>query len=294
MEKDITAYRVANAIKMDTSFKGFHLIVEGYKDVKLFGKYIDKTNVRINVAFGFENAILVLKDLDAENFTNRIAVLDSDFNKITGITYDIDGLFFTDYHDIEVMILLSKALEDILYFYCSEDRVKSLEGSKNKTVREILFELGAEIGYLKLANKLYNLGLIFKPSDSNGNQVKYREFIDENTLDYKGKAKMIETLVNYSRNKTSNLKSVELINEKFTLVSSEKYEITHLVNGHDLANILFLILKKTLKSSNNMLTDYNSIESSLVLAYDYEDFKKTNLYNHIQNHVIAKGASIFK
>lgn len=214
MENHILAARIANAIMMDNTFKGYYLIVEGIKDYKLFSKFTKNSNVKIKEAFGFEKVKLVLQLLAERGFSNRLGIIDSDFSEILNIEHEVDGLFITDCHDIEVMIFKTHALETVLRTYVPVLKIQSFEARKGKSIRDIILELGAEVGFLKLANKVYDLGIIFKPQTPEGNQIRYRDFINEVLLDFKGRKSMIESLLNYSRTKSQTLKSAEEITKR--------------------------------------------------------------------------------
>jgi ribosomal protein S8 len=295
MEEYIIADRVANAIMMDNSFKGFYLVVEGVKDYNLFSKFFDKNNVKIKEAFGCEKVKSVLEILKREGYSNRFGIIDSDFGKILNVNHNVDGLFITDSHDIEVMIIKTNALESVLRIFTSAEKIENFERRRNQTIRSVIMELGAEIGYLKLAHKIYDLGLIFKPHSPEGNQIRYRDFIDErDNLRFKGRASLVQTLLNYSNNKTPNLKSEQEITERLNEIAAQSYDIEQLVNGHDLTNILYLLIKKVFVSTSRMLNDFNAIESSLTLAYEYEDFKQTDLYSKIKSFEDALQTTILK
>ncbi len=215
MEAYITPDRTANAIMQDSSFTGYYLVVEGIKDVKLYGKFVNEGIVRIRPAFGSQKVRKVLQILDERRFENRVGIIDSDFKKILNITDDLSGLFITDDHDIEVMIIKTKALENVLNVFCSAATIKEFEKQKQIPIREALFTLGKEIGYLKLANKIYDLGLVFKPKNVEGNQIRYNRFTCERTFNFLGSEKMIQTIIDYSRNRDTALASIDVIVEKY-------------------------------------------------------------------------------
>jgi len=294
MEQYITPDRIANAIMQDNSYMGHYLIVEGAKDVKFFQKYVDQNSFRIREALGYEKVLSVLKILDERGFNKKIGIIDSDFSEILQNTEKIDGLYLTDDHDIEVMIIKTKALYNVIHLFCSHIKVKTWEESKGITIRDIIFELGRKIGYLKLANKVHGLGLVFRPLKPEGNQISYRDFIDEKTMEFVGTNKMIETIMNYSRNKSQTMKSKGEIEEKLNRISQINYNRHHLTNGHDLTNILYILMKKTLSSRNKMLVDFNSVEDSLILAYEFDDFKQTNLYQQLNTWAIHNGLVLFR
>ena len=284
MEAHILAERIANAIMMDKSFKGYHLIVEGTKDYKLYSKFINKENVRISEAFGFEKVKLALQILTERGFSNKIGIIDSDFSKILGTNHKMDVLFITDHHDIEIMIIKTSALETVIRTFCSKKKIEDFETLNNNSIREIIFALGKEVGLIKLANKIHELGLIFKPKTAEGNQIKYKDFIRDCNLSFKGRECLVDSLINYSRSKSTTLKSKAEIILRLEEISKKEYDLDQLVNGHDLSNILYLLIKKVFSSTSKMINDFNAIEDSLILAYEYEEFKKTQLYLELKNY----------
>lgn len=294
MERYIEPDRIANAIMMDTTFNGYYLIVEGPKDYKLYSKFINNSNVKIKEAFGFDKVKMALQLLTERDFLKKIGIIDADFSRILVITNNTDELFITDSHDAEVMMYKTRALSTILRTFVSHKKITDFEKTKSKSISETLFELGAEIGLLKLANKIHDLGLLFKPKDLDGNQISYKDFICKDDLSFCGGRIMINTIINYSRNKSNNLKSENEIVQKLSEVSVNKYVLDDLVNGHDLSNILFILLKKTLSSSHKMLHDFNSIEDCLILAYEYEDFKTTQLFIDINTFGCKNGIVIWR
>ncbi|MCU7616972.1 DUF4435 domain-containing protein [Chryseobacterium sp. PBS4-4] len=278
MESHILVDRIANAIMMDKTFNGYHLIVEGNKDYKLYSKFFNLENLRITEAFGCEKVKMVLQILSDRNFDKKLGIIDYDFNKILNIKINTNNLFVTDDHDIEVMIIKTSALENTINIFTQKKKIEDFEKNRKKTIRECIISVGIEIGNLKLANKIYDLGLIFKPQQPDGNQIKYKDFINNNDLTFLGHDKLVDTVINYSQSKTNKLKPKKEILDKLKEVSKKKFETEHLVNGHDLSNILYILLKKTFSSTNKMLHDFNSIEDSLILAYEFVEFKKTKLY----------------
>ncbi len=121
----------------------------------------------------------------------------------------------------------------------SSTKLKDFETKSGKSISDSIFELGKEVGYLKLANKIYDLGLIFKPKTLNGNQIKYKDFIDDKEFIFKGRKSMINSLLNYSRSKSTSLKTEEEIARKLEEIASKTYDLEHLVNGHDFYQIYF-------------------------------------------------------
>jgi Protein of unknown function (DUF4435) len=287
----MTPERIANAIMQDTSFHGHYLLVEGNKDYKLYKKFVNK-GIKIKEAWGCENLKRVLDILDEREFYRKIGIVDADFSSILQIELKAKDLFVTDYHDIEVMLIKSSALYSIINTFCLRERVE--EFCPEEQIYEKIMNLGKEIGLLKLANKVFNLGLVFKPERPEGNQLKYKDFISERDLSFIGKEEMIQTAINYSTNRGTKISGKDEIKEKMSLLAQKEYNLEHLVNGHDLTNILFILIKKVLKSRNRMLFDFNSIEDSLILAYEANEFITTQLYFDLYNWSRENGVDLFK
>lgn len=294
MERYITPERTANAIMQDKRFHGYHLIVEGKKDEKLYGKFINKDEVKIKPAFGNEKVKRVIEILDERGFEKKIGIIDADFKRILNITENIGGLFITDDHDIEVMIIKTKALEHVLNIYCNDAKISAFEKKIGVSIREAIFSLGKEIGYLKLANKVYDLGLVFKPENPEGNQTKYNKFTCNKSFNFLGSGALIEAATNYSRNRSDVIKDKAEIQEKYEEFSNQELDLTQLVNGHDLANFLYILMKKILKSRSKMLNDFGCVEDSLILAYDFSYFKKTQLFTQIVKWSKKRNINIFE
>lgn len=282
MIEHITPDRIANAILQDKSYKGIYVLVEGKKDLKLYSKFFNSKNTRLRVTFGCSKLKEVFEILDQRGFNEKIGILDKDFLDIYGGVPELQNIFHTDFHDIEVMMFKSKALESVIRIYSTDEQLSDFETKVNKPIREVVFTLSDNLGYLKLAEKKHNLGLIFKPEKPDGNQIGYNDFISNN-LEYLGDNKLIKSIVNYSRNKSTKQLIEADILKKLQLEKTVKYESIHLSNGHDISNILFILFKKTLRSNNRMLNDFNCIEDSLILAYEFEDFKKTNLFEELSS-----------
>lgn len=292
MEDSITPVSIANAIMQDTSYANHYLLVEGVKDSKLYGKFFDKNLVRIRETFGCEKLRECKTILNKRGYENCFGIVDRDFHEILGTLPVEDDLFVVDMHDIEILMVNSSALDHILSIYTTSEKIINFETTVKKNLKELLFELSNQIGFLKLANKVHDLGLVFKPKETDGNQIAYNKFISDK-LDFLGMEKMIDKIIDYSRNKSDNIKNRDYILEKYKEIAANKYDKNHLSNGHDITNILFIFLKKSVRSTNKMLFDFNSIEDSLILAYDTNEFQKTDLYRDIKNFFDSKGIDLF-
>lgn len=295
MRDDITPARIANSIMQNKNFQGVYIIVEGIKDLNCFKKFIDKNYATLQVAFGYEKVkevLSILKERIDFDYENVIGIIDRDFREITNIHETIENLFITDYHDLEISIIQSNAFENVLNICATEENIRKFENEASSSIKNLIFELSKNIGYLKLSNHVDNLGLVFKPKTLDANTIKYSDFICTKELKLVSVDKMIDTVFNYSIQKSKNLKSKDIIKKSYNKNILNSHNILHLVNGHDFTNIFSLVLKKNLKA--NSFNDGNEIEKKLILAYEYENFKQTNLFKNISLWLKSNNKNIFK
>ena len=284
MDQYITPERIANAVGLDRTFSGAYLFVEGSKDVKLFSKFLDDGNCRIIPTFGKYKMRSVFDILTTRSVANKIGIRDADFLRVNNnpkydISYNGD-IYPTDCHDVEGMIINGEAFDDFIKTMASSEKISSFEKSHGN-IRDLLHNLCYRIGALRLANKRYNLGLSFKPEKLDGNYLKYKKFIDEKKVSYLGDDVLINTVVEYSTNRGGEIKPRKFIAEKMNEICQEEHPTVELINGHDIAHILLIILKKGLNCSSRTLQDHHCVEELLYLSYSLPNFLSTELSKKI-------------
>lgn len=151
-----------------------------------------------------------------------VDIIDRDFHKRLDMFPCHSNLFFTDYHDIEMMMFDSVAFDKIIETYTYRCKHKEEENATKQIKRIVLnINITDKIGYLKLANLKNNLGLTFKPKDPNGNNIEYGKFIKTDFSDV-DIYEMIRIIGNYSNNK-SRPKSIEQIMQAYLIHSGTEY-----------------------------------------------------------------------
>ncbi|OAZ98391.1 DUF4435 domain-containing protein [Halomonas sp. G11] len=296
MEDSITPARIANSILQDSNFTGVNILVEGEKDIKLYRKLSCEDSSRIKVTFGKKKMRETYGILSNRGGARVIGIRDADFIRLKGNqkfdpNYDAN-IFLTDNHDSESMIIKSQAFDDFLLEISKEDRVSAFY-KKHGCLREFLYELSYPLACLRFANKKFDLGLAFKPANPDGNKLKFKKIICDKKLEYLGHDKLINTVVEYSKNRGSNIKDREIILKSLLDVLDLKLPVCELVNGHDLAEILFIICKKGLGSSNDDLKGASSVESMLRLSYGREYFSSTELFKKLYVWQKSQNLNIF-
>ena len=287
MQEFITPSRIANSILQKTKFEGTYIIVEGKNDYTFYRKFTKNDDCNVEIAFGNLKAIQVIHELLNRGYQSAIAIIDSDFAGLDGKFpgAGTNNLFFTDEHDLEMMVMRSDAFDIVLDHYAIKSKIETFrKENDNKTLREIFFELATPLAYLKLANKRYNLGLLFKPEDQDGNVLPIHDFIKPADLKLPTLERMIEVVFNYSRkvNQKSINTDAKECKEKMASLMNDKIDLYQLCNGHDVANIICVALRRKISNQNSKVLTPETYEEALIFAYDSIDFKKTDLYKRLK------------
>lgn len=298
MEEQITAARIANAICQDTSFAGTYLLVEGKRDVKLYGKFVDKPSVRVKATWGKYKLREVYGILRDRGISNALGIRDADFLRIKGNSkYSEsfgDAIFATDHHDAEVMIAFSGAIDEYFSLISDEGQIEQFEKKIGGPVLDLAISLCYEIGCLRLANKRLSLGLSFKPERPEGNKIKLHKFIDASNWSL-SRALMVNTVWEYSQNRGFIVASRDIITKAVESISAEEHSVAELINGHDLSAVLHIISTSGLKSKNKLLQDSGCVEDLLIAVFDIKRFSLTELYEKTSRWSKEKiGVSVFQ
>lgn len=283
MINEISPERIANSLKMNSAFSGTYLLVEGQRDSNLLMKFINKSQCQIELTFGRNNLINALKILNKANFNRVLGIIDRDFDQLLAFVVNEPNLIITDFHDIEISVVKSSALDYVLDCYGSREKITILTKKTGKEIIDLLFDLAEDLAILKLANKIHNLGLVFKPFKPDGKVITYSDFIDFSKYIKLSPENLIKSIYDYSNNKGTTVAALDVITDRFNKTKlAGPYDRLHLCNGHDLTFILQLSLKKTFGSKIGTETSAKAIELNLILAFDSREFQKTILYDDIK------------
>lgn len=281
MEEYITPQRIANAILIKANSNNAYVIVEGKDDYKLFNKFIDNEVCTIEIAFGKENVVDVLDELEKRNFEKVFGILDSDFRELNNEVLNNENIFFTDYHDIEIMLIKSECFEIVLNNYIQVEKLREKYGGYNE-FRSYLFEITKPLGYLKWLNERNKLGLKFKSSIPEGKSIDFTHFISISDLKFLGYEKLVDSIFNFCNGKVCiEIKKDNLLKELNNFISD--CDLAHLCNGHDVIRIISLSLKRNLSNYNSKAILPEQLSKEFILSYEARFFKQTNLYHKIKN-----------
>ncbi|MBN1541641.1 DUF4435 domain-containing protein, partial [candidate division KSB1 bacterium] len=228
MKELLTPHSIANTIRMKGSnFSGAFLIVEGPDDARLFKMFAVQECCKIEAAFGKHNTIESLRLLEESGFDRAVAIVDSDFDTILGREYQSERLFTTDTHDIETLIVKSRAFDKLIAEYADDQLLRDFEAQFKKNLRQALLEPAYFIGLARYISIKYQLNLSFKG-------IEFDDYLDKDTLqvDQKG---LIKALFANSNNQDISATDLQ---KKLDDLNAENHDPWMMARGHDLVDVL--------------------------------------------------------
>lgn len=216
-----------------------------------------------------------------------IGIVDSDFNDITGTKKKLTNLFYTDCHDFDTQIFISKAFEKYLQFdYIDPENLNFID------IRNACFNMASEIGYYLLSLydlKLHEIMKVFR---------QIEKFIDYPlTLVFSKIHNVItNSLKKLGKNHRDLLAKIEFLIKKR---KNEKVNPHHLASGHLVIRVFSLLIlwemyklkkkglsrqEKTLilNDEKKMNSFARGIENDLRKSYEIAHFAISILYTSIK------------
>lgn len=286
--RDVSAW--VNACRMSNCS---YLFVEGVSDECFWKKYINRDVINIQQVNGWENVVDCVRKFNDESLHNYcIGIVDRDFEHIyphKAITEN--NIFMTDYHDLEMMMYQSSALDSVLK---AIDRKNKINWSYIEVLNHV-FGITDKIGSLKLSSQKESLGLIFKKEnrDHEFELPKYEKFIT-NSGDYESDDKLIKYIYDYSKSNKRTPEPLPAIDRIITIFNESRemqHPSSHLSNGHDVSYVMPIVLERKFKLKDKHVT-IDTIVIALYAAYNMDLLKQTQLYQAINKWEIQQNKNI--
>lgn len=268
MKQYITPYDIANQVRMMRPvFDGSVIVVEGDSDARVYVRFVDEKQCKIIPAFGKANVLNAIALLKRSNSPGVLAIVDSDFWKLEGIEPPEDNVFTTDTHDLETMIVSSRAFDAIMIEFGSERKIARMGGS----IREMILGCAVPVGFIRWisSSNQENLSLRFKDI-SFAAVVEYRGSVMKTNIDA-----LINELKRNSVNGPVNVRDIKLRLKR--LMSNASYDPWHVSRGHDLVHILTIGLREVFGNRHAKDITYEQVDRILRLSYGFTDFASTRL-----------------
>ena len=272
MINDLTSVDIANSVSMlRSSHKGPILVVEGVTDSRLYGKFIDKEEVRMVIAHSKDNVRRSVSEVwGSRNDKKVIGIMDADLDRLFGKKFN-PPIFICDKRDLESMMLSSGALDDVLSEYAEWELLEKFEQNFGK-ISDVLARSAYPIGLLMFVSAREGVGLSFKDLD-------HSSFINKKTLSI-DVMKMIAVVFAQSVNKGVG-KSI--LADKISEEEETLDDPWNAVRGHDAVSVLAIGLSEIFGSYNSKNIKEGQVNGALRLAFGLDYFKETELYRDTLN-----------
>lgn len=279
-----------------TSKKLVTILVEAKSDEIFYREFFTQQCIFSSSDSNKQKALESLQKRNEDSTSLTIAIVDADFDRITGKHSDISNLFFADYHDKEIMIFSSNVVfESVLNKFGIPSKIQAFEKNHQESLANILLKITQEIAFFRLLNELEEkITLTFRIQRSKKySYLNYGSFINSKTLvlDF---AKLCKAIENKS-NRPSLFSNTPVYIDRINVLKSSNYDILELCNGHDLMNIMSLAFQEALGNKKSAQTiSGEELESYFSFGYRLDDFKTTFLYKNLDIWQDAHNVSLLK
>ncbi len=289
MIDELTPESVASEVKLlrdDANYDGTFLFVEGETDAVFFSNYINSDNSQIRFLLGKDNVLKLISLLEKDGASGFLAILDADFWHLEQLKPPSDNICITDFHDVEIMLLISPALEKVLKEYLPSSKLNTLLKAP-QGIRHSILSAACHMGKLRWASYKYHLNLSFYADYQKTTYIDW-----ENTISLDNGAISVNALelMDVVCPSVSFRQSIRDKLNRDTYIKS--YDMRQLCNGHDAIFILYIIIKKQGRPKETAKIDSKGVEKALRLAYEANYFVKTKLYEQILNWQHRNGRTI--
>ncbi len=261
---------IANEVLFERAkYNGPVLLLEGDNDVKFFYQFVKEAEMPIIPAWGKENVLEAVEKLESDGIVQGfLGIVDADFGHVDGSLPTSRNVVVTDDHDVEMMIIRTRAFDAVLRELGSKDKIRRFQGTEHG-IRHKMMQKALIIGHFRHLSVTNHLRLRFEG-------LRFDRFVDRNTLKM-DKNKMINNVFQLTKNPQLE---VEDIRDKFLeLVEDDNDDPYQICCGHDFIAIFGIALRKVIGSKLERETRPEVLGSMLRLAYDSDDFRQTKLYS---------------
>ena len=268
-----------------TTHRGSFLVVEGQNDSSLFKKYTLESRCIILSAFSRQNVIDTLFFLEEREFFGTLGLIDRDFLDFLSAPELPKNIVCTEENDIEVMIICSPVLSNFLRVYGSPAKIKNVEISTGKEIRDLIFEEAAKLGSLRLLSKLDDLNLKFSEMNFH--------FVRNSSIEINTDRQLNHILARSSGGKKPSL---EYLKRRITEIIANVDNVKRLCSGHDCVRILGKSIRNLLGTDSQFdsKNKIKNLDKVLRLAYERGFFEQSQTYSAIKQWETRTGYRIFE
>jgi len=268
----ISGHDIANTVRMAHSQRRItFLLVEGESDFYTLIPFLLAAFCEILVCHAKLKVLAAVSGLDRTREAGFLAIVDADFDHIEGRASQSPNCILTEFHDLEVILLCSSALDKVLRERASSDKLRAFEEEAGGPIRDVLFDRVQPLGRLRLANERGGWGLRF-------DGLNYSGYFDRDSLSV-DLDRMIQAVV--QRSSTGH--RLGQVRSDFDAQVSEAHDLRLLCTGHDVVAVIGIALRKAIGTAPAQEVAPEALERELRLAFDREAFLTTQIYTALRD-----------
>lgn len=286
MRKYLDAVGKSNELKLLLNHPSYKdnilLLLEGETDIRLFRSLLRYERITLDSVDGKLDLINVVESLKSDGYTAVIGICDADFDHILGLdrSREEKGIYLTDVHDAEMMMINSSAMQAFIDEYSNHENHPILSAE----TKESAMNAACALGLLRLTNVTNRLNLNFKG-------LNFHSFIDVDKLSVNVDLNQLaQILIRRSPSLAEGVTEDTLLNAHRDLAEARHQEV-QLCCGHDVTNIIAMIYSQRWAACTGNI-NAEKVEQALRIGYSFNEFKATNLYRKIATAVRALGVDI--
>ena len=248
---------------------GGFLLVEGDDDSKFWKLHVNKKNCNIRIAGSKSTLLGAAQQLELYQDDKVVGVIDADFDHVREIDHALGRVISTDFHDLEMILINSSAFERVLARIIDEQLLKAFETQYRKCILDQVLAFGLVFGRLRYLHIIEEMNFPFEFSPYKYIDAKPTLIINSERLysDFAAKAEVIP----------------EVLEKKLLVVPNEPIE--QLIQGHDLLEILFIVLRE-IGCPKNIKTGVD-LTTYLHLAFHPHDLCSTQMFQRLKRLDVA-------
>lgn len=253
------------------------VVVEGDVDSRVLSSFFC-SSVSLIVGVGKENVLGATRLVLSGGEVRVVGVVDRDLDTEAPSEEIRDNLVFWDFHDLEVAVFESKALEKFLKEYASKEKIGKYSVSE---IRSEVYDAVVPISKLRILSKNWGWNFSFKRLlDHRWNFLNRDLEFDE--------VSFIRSILASS----GSMNLFELVSER---MASEEVPLDppEVCNGHHVSHVLGIGMRKRYASLPVSQSERREIESKLRLAFSGEHFFELNIAYELGLFAANHGVDIF-
>src|SRR6266511_1437127 len=224
MKQYLTADDIVAEVEMvRTQFKGTVLLLEGDTDCRLLDQLIDSPLCRTLPGHGKQRVLEAVSKLEAVNSKGILAIVDSDFWRVLGRHSPSPNVIMTDHHDLEIMLLRSRAIDKVLSEFSSDNKVATyLNERDNDDLVSALLEASLPLAVLRFISIRDSLSLKFEG-------VEIESYTNLKTLDVDFPS-ILSRVLQITGDPSIDISA---LNEEIKTALKRDHDLDQMCNGHD-------------------------------------------------------------